>query len=415
LTACAGAASVPLAGWLVRHRGPIAVTIACGLLAVYPSGINAAHTVLLEPWLVLLCLLGALLAFEGDGLSRRRWRLAWAGVAFGLAAATKLWALLPALVLALVCGRALPVRDTLRYLAGAAAGFGVVVVPFFVLAPSSWYRDVVLAQITRADVTRISAWFRVQSLAGLSVLTAASHAAVAVAAAVLIGFAATCMLTAWRRTRRSPPPLERFAALSSVVILVAFLWPPDYYPHYAWFFAPFLALSLALPAARVLAPLNTRSVIVITAGIVSVVGAALQFHQLGGLRARDPAPLVRRATPAGACVLTDIPTVTILADRFASTAPGCSPMVDPIGTSYALAGGRNGVTGAARTPAVRARWSSAFAAARYVWLQCPPWVRPQCLTVRRVPWTRSLRLYFSHHFAPVPGQGRLANLYVRRG
>jgi hypothetical protein len=151
------------------------------------------------------------------------------------------------------------------------------------------------------------------------------------------------------------------------------------------------------------------------AGVATVLGGVLQFHQLSGLRSGDPTPLVRRATPAGACILADIPTVTILSDRFVSTEPRCSAMADPIGTSYALTGGRNGVTGAARAPAVRATWTSAFAAAQYVWIQCPPWVRPQCLTVRRVPWTHALRLYFARHFTAVPGQGRVANLYVRRG
>jgi hypothetical protein len=413
LTACAGAASVALAGWLVRGRGPVAVTIACGLLAVYPSGINAAHTVLLEPWLVLLCLVGAVAAFEAEQLTLRRRRLTWAGIAFGLAAAIKLWALLPALALALVCWRALTGRHTSRYLAGVVAGFGVVVLPFFVLAPGSWFRDVIVAQLTRADVTRISVWERVQSLAGLSVLTPASHAAVALAGAVLAGFIVACAVAAWRQTRRPPSPLGWFAGSSGALICAAFLWPADYYPHYAWFFAPFLALALALPAARVVGAFKGRALIAAAAGAVAAVGGGLQFHQLSGLRSHEPSPVVRRATPAGACVLADIPTVTILADRFVSSVPSCSPLTDPIGTSYALSRGRNGVTGAARTPAVRATWTAAFAAAQYVWLQCPPWVRPQCLSVRRVPWTRALRVYFSRHFGAVPGQGRVANLYVR--
>jgi hypothetical protein len=273
---------------------------------------------------------------------------------------------------------------------------------------------VVLAQIPRADVTRISVWERVQSLAGLSVLRPASHGAVALAAIALTGFGAACAIGAWRQTRQPPSPLEGFAALSALVILAAFLWPPDYYPHYAWFFAPFLAVALALPAARVAGIGRTAALLALAAGAVTVVVGARQLHQLSGLRSRDPAPLVRHETPAGACILADIPTVTILADRFVSATRGCSPMADPIGTSYALTRGRNGVTGAARTPAVRATWTAAFAAAQYVWVQCPPWVRPQCLTVRRVPWTRSLRLYFARHFRPVSGQGRVPNLFTRR-
>jgi hypothetical protein len=297
------------------------------------------------------------------------------------------------------------------------------VLPFFVLAPGSWYRDVVLAQVSRQDVTRVSAWQRVQSLAGLSVLHHAPHAAVLVAAVALAGFALVCSIAVWVRTRHPPPALELFAGLTAVLIVAAFLWPPDYYPHYAWFFAPFLALVLGLPAGRLATDglatgARTRSalalLVTLAAAALAVVVGVRQLQQLSGLRSGEPAPFVQRHTPAGACVLADIPTVTILADRFVSRVPACSRMVDPIGTSYALTRGRNGVTGAGRNPAVRARWRAAFGAAGYVWLQCPPWVHPQCLTSRRVPWTRSLRADFVARFEAVPGQGRVANLYVRR-
>jgi hypothetical protein len=144
-----------------------------------------------------------------------------------------------------------------------------------------------------------------------------------------------------------------------------------------------------------------------------VVGAR-QLHELSKARSGDPTPFVRAHIPAGACVLTDLPPVPILADRFVSSVRGCSRMVDPIGTSYALSRGHNGVTGAGRTPAVQAQWRSAFAAAQFVWLQCAPWAHPQCLSFRRVPWTASLRRYFAERFAPVPGQGQHASLFARR-
>jgi hypothetical protein len=415
LTACAGAAAVPLAGLLVRHRGAVAVTLACGLLAVYPSGIDAAHTVLLEPWLVLFCLVGALAAFERGELTPRPRRLMWAGAAFGFASAIKLWAVLPTLVVSLLAWRALSPRASMRHLTGMVAALGAAVLPFFVLAPHSLYRDVVVAQLSRVDVSRIPVWDRLQSLAGLSVLHPAAHAAIVLTAGALAGFALACGLGARWRTRRPPSPLERFGWLTAALMLAAFLWPADYYPHYAWFFAPFLALCVALPASR-LASRTMRSwpvaLLTLAAAAITIVVGARQFHQLSALRSGDPAPLVRRATPPGACVLADIPAVTILSDRFVSGAPGCSQMVDPIGTSYALSGGRNGVTGAGRTPAVRAAWMSAFEAAQYIWLQCPPTARRQCLTRRRVPWTRSLRLYISRHFAPVRGQRANGNLFV---
>jgi alpha-1,2-mannosyltransferase len=415
LTACAGAAGVPLAGWLVRRRGALAVTLACGLMAVYPSGINAAHTVLLEPWLVLFCLLGAVAAFEGDELTRRPRRLLWAGVAFGLAISIKLWAVLPVLVVALIAWRSLSWRGLLRWVAGVVAGFVVAALPFFVLAPGAWWRDIVGAQVSRQDVVRVSVWMRLQSMAGLSVPKPEAHATIVVAALVFAGIIVACSAAAWVRARRAPPALEWFAVLSALLTFAAFMWPPDYYPHYGWFFAPFLALSLALPAARLFSGARPATVAVLTlaAAALAVVVGVRQFEQLRTLRAGDPTPFVRAHTPKGACVLADIPSVTLLANRFVSGAPHCSDLVDPIGTSYALSGGRNGVTGAGRNRAVRETWLAAFGAAQYVWLQCPPSDRRPCLTSRRVPWTPTLRRAFARQFEPVPGQ-KVPSLFVRR-
>ena len=37
---------------------------------------------------------------------------------------------------------------------------------------------------------------------------------------------------------------------TSALTIIAFLWPADFYYHYAGFLAPFLALAIALPVAR---------------------------------------------------------------------------------------------------------------------------------------------------------------------
>src|SRR5260370_23124491 len=66
VSALASAAAVPLGGLLTRHRGLFAALVTCGVLAIYPDSILAARTVLLEPWLVLFCLLGALAVFDPD-------------------------------------------------------------------------------------------------------------------------------------------------------------------------------------------------------------------------------------------------------------------------------------------------------------------------------------------------------------
>src|SRR5690349_17657650 len=102
LTVLASTACVPLAGSLVRYRGTLATAVTCGILAVYPDDIAAAHTLLLEPWMNLFCLIAASAAFSRGKLARPG-RLACAGAAFGVACAVKFWAVTPSAVLLAGC------------------------------------------------------------------------------------------------------------------------------------------------------------------------------------------------------------------------------------------------------------------------------------------------------------------------
>jgi glycosyl transferase family 87 len=420
LTALAGAASVPLAGRLVRGRGPLVAAVTCGLLAVFPAALEAAHTVLLEPWLVLFCLIGMLALFEGDHLAVTRRRLFWAGAAFGFAGAIKVWAVLPVAVVLVLTWRALRWRSWLTYLGGVAAGFAVPVAPFALLAPRRFYDSVVVAQLSRVDVTRVRISNRLVSLTGLNNFAHVTPGAAVAVAAVIAAAVAGLTLAAWALTRRPPPMLERFALGTAVLVLAAFLWPADFYHHYAAFFIPFLALALALPAGRVLAATGPRAAMLIAAATAAALLAlipmtVIQFRHESKLRAGTPGPSADRQIPPGSCVLTDLSAMTIVANRFNATNE-CSPMIDAIGTDYALSHGRNGVSGAGRTPEVERVWLDAFQRAQYVWISCAPAASRGCnpWTNRRIPWTPAILGYFRSHFRPVPGQRPPAHVFVRR-
>lgn len=421
LTAAAGAAAVPLTGLLVRHRGVLAVAISCGVMAVYPDSILAARTVLQEPWLVLACVAGLLAVFDGDRLTTSGKRLAWGGVAFGFAGAIKLWAIFPVVVIAVIC---LPrARRALAYLGGVAAGFLVPVLPFLFGAPSSFVKGVVLAQLVRVDDARVPMVTRLADLSGIvssESTTVHVPAALAIAAAVLIvGLVVACYAALWRLTpgplRRAGsllPPLDRFALATAVILIVAFLWPVDFYYHYAGFFTPFLALAVALPVARLvraLRPVARRRSprLRFDRTVAGVIGGAFLAMVIAGVvtesvaqQAYNPAAAAGRVIPKGACVLTDQAALTILANRFTSSAPGCAAVVDGFGTDLDLSKGRNGATGAARTAAVRQVWNSAFQHAQYVWLSDAPSDTTGSAD-RRIAWTPALRSYFTRNFRQV--------------
>jgi alpha-1,2-mannosyltransferase len=404
LTALASAAAIPLAGLLTRHRGLLAVTVSCGIIAVYPDSMQAARTVLLEPWLVLFCLLGALAVFDGDRLAGGP-RLIWGGLAFGFAGAVKVWAILPVLVvLALTARRP---REAARFAAGVAAGFLLPVLPFALLAPRTFYRSVIVAQLVRSDLVRVPLAFRLQHMLGLThAPQLAVPALVAIGAAVIVIIAGLMLLGA-RLTRQAPPALDIFAAATFGLAVVAFLWPSDFYNHYAAFLAPFLALAIALPLARVFGALpvagaRARPVALLRRGaavLAAVTIAALAVLQglaESHLAAAIPATEIsaaERMVPPGACVVTDQVSYTIAINRFTSDVPGCSVMVDGVGSDYALSGGHNALTGAGRVPAVEQLWMSAFRSAQYLWITAS--------SAPRIPWTPRLRAYFLANFVPL--------------
>ena len=420
ITALASVASIAVVGLLVRHRGALAAAVACGVMAAYPAGINAAHTVQLEPWLVLFCALGALAAFDGDELHASSRRLAWAGLALGFACAVKLWGLIPVVALLAVCLRRAH-RPALRpVVLGLVLGFGVPVAPFFALAPHAFIRDVIVAQLTRVDVARVPGVDRLTDLSGLNVFAHVAHGPVYLLTAALAVVVVAGVAVSSLRERRGPPALDAFVLLAAVLALVAFLYPADFYDHYAWFFAPFLGLTVGLSVTRLLAGLRGSLGIGIAAAlgvlvaVVVIVPAAMQFHQLSRLAVATPGARAQREIPAGSCVLTDVTALIIISNRFVSTTRGCSAMIDAIGSDYALSKGHNGVNGAGATPAVKDLWLTALRHAQYVWLGCPPRSSPGCLTDRRIPWTAPILDYFRTHFAPLRGHDAVPNVYARR-
>jgi hypothetical protein len=418
MTGLAAAGAVVLGGLLVRHRGLLAVIVTCGVLAVYPDTIAAAHTVLLEPWLVLFCLAGAVIVFDGDKLTGSTRRLIWGGVVFGLAGAIQTWAIFPVVViLALSLPRP---RRALRYAAGVAAGFLVPVVPFAVLAPRRFYQGLVVAQIgSRAGSARVADSYRLRQMLGLVYGNVTSHAELAAAALALVVVVLAMLAGASLITRALPPPLEWFALGSAALVVAAFLWPDQFHFHFASFFAPFLALSIALPASRLLQAVQAgqgsrpgrRWLGWPAAGLAGAIVIVLAVVQANGethlTPHANPPAAADRIIPPGACVLTDEVAFTVLANRFVSDVPGCSLMVDGLGTDLALSHGLKPSTGAGNVPAVAALWRGAFDHAQYVWLTT--------LNARRIPWTPALRAYFSKDFAVVLKDGRRDTLYARRG
>jgi len=367
LTVVADSACVALLGLLVRHRGALAAGVASGVYAVYPDALRASHTFLLEPWLNLFCLVGALLVFDGDRMAGSRRRLVFGGVALGFAVAIKLWAVIPLAIIALLLAR-WP-RRVAALAAGAAAG---LIIPVLLI----------------------------------------------VAVAVVAGYMVLCFTAG-----RPPAPLDWYALTGALAVLFLFLWPQLYYPHYGAFEGPFLALVLALPIGLLRpAASGTRLVTAVAVGMLAAIliaGVSLwQFGQMAHLKPLEPPLSLATADqliPPGSCVVTNEASLTIAANRFVSNVPGCPSVVDSYGAFLAMT---TGDTLAARPRVLRSAvriWEAWLARADYLWID-------PMNNGDQLPWTPAFYSYITSHFTlialassrhPKPNVPR-AGLYERR-
>ena len=408
LTVCADTANVVLLGVLVRHRGPITAGVACGLYAVYPDALVAAHTFLLEPWLNLCCLAAAALIFDGDRpAAADTRRLALGGAAFGFAVAVKIWALVPLAVAGLVVvAGTRRVRPALALAGGAVAGLGVPLAPFAVLAPGGLARGVLVGQLVRNASGGRDLTGRLAGLAGAQGLLSLPARfprplLLAVIGAAIAGLYAAAYLAA----RRGPAALDVYALLGAVAVTGMLLWPRLYYPHYGAFDAPFLALAVALPAGQLSGGLLSRAplpggplaasratVAVVAAVLAAAVaaGGVGQFRAESRLAGTPVAAAADRLIPAGACVVTNDSAYTVAAGRFYSDVAGCPAMTDSFGTLIAMTSGHPRDASAAMLAPVVALWQATLQRASYVWLTGD--------TVAQIPWTRQLDSYFLSHF-----------------
>ena len=453
LTMLAGAAGVTLAGLLVRHRGALAALLACGVVAVYPDSVSSAHTLLVEPWLVLFCLAGAVAVFDGDQFTSSRRRLIWGGVAFGFAGVIEAWAIVPVLVIAVLSVR-LP-RRTAAYLGGVAAGFLIPVLPFAALGPRNFYDSVITAQVGgRVNAVRMPLWYRLRQMSGFANEPHMRHLYIAGMLALIVAFVLAACAIALLISRRLPPPVEWFAYASAAAVAGIFLWPAQFHYHFSGFLAPFLGLSVALSASRLLAAIAGRPGSLAGAGrpdgdgpgsaepgadgaAAGVLAGARRRAQAGRVLSWSAAGLAvaglaagtwnqaafesklkpvasvammaagQRIIPPGSCVLADNVAYTVTANRFVSSVPGCPTIDDGTGANYALSKGRSTATGAGRVPAVAAIWRSAFEHAQYIWLTS--------LNRRRIAWTPALTAYFHANFVHVANHTHDLRLYVRKG
>lgn len=357
---------VALVGVLMRGRSLARMALAMSVTALSIGFLQASQTILIEPYLVLWCLLGLVaLGRKPRGLLGGE---ILSGVCFGLAGATKVWAILPAAVVFVVVLSG-DRRRAARFALATGASFVLVVAPFVVSDPVGALHQVLLAQAQRGFSGESLAG-RLGSLSGLALLSPLSGPLGFVVGpiAALVALAA---LFLWRRGALAgggsrPSELASIARWSALVVGLALLAAPEFYYHYGAFFSPFLGLALGtapvpqwFPRRGVIPALAVLAVLAVGGDV-----QAMMSPPISGVRP-SPVPLVRGAS---ACVVSDQPAVLILVNSFTGARPGCPHVADWLGTERVLVHGTSGVRADAASPAFQDALSRWVAEARVVLL-----------------------------------------------
>jgi hypothetical protein len=307
------------------------------------------------------------------------------------------------------------------FVGGVAAGFLIPVLPFAIASPSQFYKSLITAQVGyRAHAARVGVLLRLKNIIGFPGTLGWSKGEVLLAVLAIVVFVLVTQVAAALVTRRPQPPLDWLATVTTVLVILMFLWPPQFHYHFAAFLAPFLALTIALPVSRLLTDMPERTVAAaskrqLTWSAVGVAGAVLLVLAVLQGRFESTVPRVIGPIPAridaiippGACVVTDQVSVTLAANRFVSNVPGCPQMVDSLGTTLALSDGLKPQTGAGNVPKVAAFWSQTLSHAQYLILTAT--------NTRRIAWTPALVAYLDQDFVQVYRSPRKLLVYVRKG
>jgi hypothetical protein len=388
-------------------------------------------------------LIGALLCFREGSPAPTRWLVA-GGVAFGIAGSVKVFAI--AVVFGLVAVLALKNRRAVvPVVAGTAIGFVVVCLPFFAAAPHGFIHDVINSQFGRGTAKPTPFSHRVAAVTGLTWTATAADFALGpdspwptiagslAAAALLLGGVVPAAL-------RRGSTFTWFCLVATAATFGLILVPAQFFDHYAYLPAVFLALSLGCVTANVgdlvtkanpsrhVASIDTATeiddvralrpkpgrahIIAGSLALVAILGGSgvvlhitSQYQRSRIIRFGDPGPAIDKAIPAGACAVSDAESILIAANRV-STAANCPIVDDSTGTwlSFDPTNPPTRVTSSPKDPALVAYWQQVLSRVTYVTFAGR--------AAFRIPFTRALRHWFYNHFSQAPGPSALT--YVRR-
>jgi len=404
ITSFVTAVNVSLLAWLVRYRGRIAMAIAGVGLAVLPVAFFVSSDLKLDPYCICFILIGAVVIFSKDQGSGRISKRTFAigGLFFGIAALIKLWAFFPFLAVVIVFVPRCKGR-VLAFASGAACGFIVPSLPFFLASPRGFVSQVFTAQLFQKMNPAVSPGilWRLVDMTGFSDTSIAPTGS----ELVITLFVLICLVIVayWRRLNRES--VDIFLLIAALITAFALLAAPVSAEYYGYFAAPFLVGVFAISLARLGGPVRRIADRITVSSTIrsfatwstAVAGIALWFAltlyvttfytNYAWFNGVNPPYLssINKTIPAGSCVVYDYAIYGIYSNRLQTSVPNCPSVVDAYGMWQTF-----GNHLASAPPEFVSEWKSYFERAQYVVLNRP--------NTDYVPWNDSLTSWFANHY-----------------
>jgi hypothetical protein len=294
-----GGLNAALAMRIARRFGRTAAVIAGVGYAVFFPAAYSERSTLLEPLGTCALLLAVLIADAAVRMPRIGMVLA--GVAGGVAIGMRIWYVVPVALIA-----AIRPRSAVRFAIGAAVGALALYGPFLVASPAALLRQVVLDQLGRPRMTGMTIQKRLSSLLGAVPLHltrpwSALLTPNKVGLVLLVGLLACTLAALTVRGARLHP----LAALAGVAVLLA---SPSYFLHYGALTAPWIVLTVAIGAARMLSSVRRVPLrgLLAVALLVPVVALNLRAVDVARPSAPIPAAALRPAAlQVRGCLMAD--------------------------------------------------------------------------------------------------------------
>ena len=326
-----GALNAALIWKILKPIGPVAAIFGGLSYAVFYPAVYSDKSTLLEcpaTTALLIAILWLQPLINSESISR--WKIFLAGALVGLTIAIKVWGVVTLVIVLVSLLLIRRFRAALQVLIGSAASAALICLPFFAIAPTTMWNQLVRDQLFRRGGGDRTFLDRLDAMAGLSIVGRSYPAAVTVAAVIaLLG----CAALAW--TYRE----ARLPVLLMVGQGAFLLTTPTWFLHFAGFTAGPVALTVGAAIGRVMAFLRVRAAQI---AVAVVIAGALVVYASGWstttFNRRFPEEFRAIAAAAPGCVTSDDAITLVLSDTLSrNLTHGCRFIADLGGHSHDMA------------------------------------------------------------------------------